>query len=109
MFEKIFGKKKSIQRGLIRDIIIGNVIVLVATIIGFFLIVDNQALNRLLQIELTSEQEIEEIISIVRRAIFLLILNSIFISLVIVRITSKKMILPITKLSSAAKKVADGA
>lgn len=108
MFEKIFGKKKSIQRGLIRDIIIGNVIVLIATIIGFFIIVDNQAFDRLVQINLHSEEEIGEIITIIRRAIILLVLNSIFISAVIVRITSKKTLLPITKLSSAAKKVAAG-
>jgi len=108
MFEKIFGKKKSIQRGLVKDIVIGDVLVLIATIIGFFLIVDNQALERLLQINLTTEEEIKEIIDIVRRTIILLILNSFFISAVIVRTTSKRMLSPIKKLSGAAQKVAAG-
>ena len=108
MFERIFGKKKSIQRGLVKDIVIGDVLVLIATIIGFFLIVDNQALERLIQINVTSEEEVREIIDIIRRTIILLVLNSIFISVVIVRVTSKRMLLPIKKLSSAAKKVAAG-
>ena len=81
---------------------------MIATIIGFFLIVDNQALERLVQINVTSEQEVSEIIIIIRRAILLLVLNSIFISAVIVRVTSKRMLLPIKKLSNAARKVAAG-
>ncbi|MBE5822283.1 MAG: HAMP domain-containing histidine kinase [Clostridiales bacterium] len=108
MFEKFLGKKKSIQRGLVKDIVIGDVLVLIATIIGFFLIVDNQALERLVQVNVTSSEEIKEITSIIRRTIFLLVLNSIFISAVIVRVTSKRMLLPIKKISGAAKKVAAG-
>ncbi len=107
MLEKFFGKKKSIQRGLVRDIVIGDVLVLIGTIIGFFLIVDNQALERLVQINVTSE-EIKEIIDIIRRAILLLVLNSILVNAVIVRVTSKRMLVPIKELSVAAKKVASG-
>jgi len=108
MFEKIFGKKKSIQRGLVKDIVIGDVLVLLATIIGFFLVVDNQALERLVQINVNSAEEAREIIDIIRRTIILLVLNSIFISVVIVRTTSKRMLLPIKRLSVAAKKVSAG-
>lgn len=108
MFEKVFGKKKSIKRVFIKDIVIGDVLVLIATIIGFFLVVDNQALERLVQINVTSEQEIKEILTIIRRAILLLVLNSIFITAVIVRVTLKKMLLPIDRLTDATKKVATG-
>ena len=108
MLEKIFGKKKSIQRGLVKDIVIGDVLVLIGTIIGFFLIVDNQALDRLIEFNLTSDEEVRDVIEIVRRTIILLVLNSFLISAVIVRVTSKKMLIPIKKLSSAAKKVAKG-
>ena len=108
MFERIFGKKKSIQRGLVKDIVVGDILVLIATIIGFFLVVDNQALERLIQVNVSSEEEVKEIIDIMRRTIIILVLNSIFISAVIVRVTSKRMLLPIKKLSNAAKKVAAG-
>lgn len=41
MFEKIFGKKNSIQRNLIIIFIIGILIVVVITIIGYYILIDD--------------------------------------------------------------------
>jgi len=108
MFEKIFGKKKSIQRGLIKDIIIAIVLVLIASTIGFYLLINNQAVEKLVQINVTTNEETREIITIIRRTVLLLFLNTVVISVVIVRITAKKMLQPIKRLTAATKKVAAG-
>jgi len=108
MFGKIFGKKKSIQRGLIKDIIVAIVLVLIASTIGFYLLINNQAVEKLVQINVTTDDETREIITIIRRSVLLLFLNTIVISVIIVRITVKKMLHPIERLTEATKKVAAG-
>ena len=108
MFEKIFGKKKSIQRTLIIDLIIAIVVVFVASTMGFYLLINNQTVEKLVQIEVTSNEDIIEILTIIRRAILLLLLNTIVISVIAMRITTKKMLQPIQKLKDATKKVASG-
>lgn len=108
MFERIFGKKKSIQRGLIKDIMIAIALVLIASIVGFYLLINNQALEKLVQINVTTNEEIREILTIIRRSVLLLFFNTIVISVAIVRITTKKMLHPIKSLTSATKKVASG-
>ena len=108
MLEKIFGKKKSIQRKLIVDLIRAIVVVLVASIIGFYLFINNQALDKLVQINVESQEEIREVLTIIRRTVLLLFFNTILISVIIMKITGKRMLQPIQKLNDATKKVAKG-
>jgi len=56
----------------------------------------------------TTNEEIREILTIIRRSVLLLFFNTIVISVAIVRITTKKMLHPIKSLTSATKKVASG-
>lgn len=108
MFEKIFGKKKSIQRSLLIDMLIALGITLVFSIFGFYLFVNDQALEKLIQININSSNEVREILTIIRRCIGIVVLNSVVISIVLMRIVSKKMVQPIQQLKEATKKVAGG-
>jgi len=108
MFEKIFGKKKSIQRSLVVEFLIIIGVVLLFSIIGFKLLVDNQTLDKLIEIHVESDQEVKELLAIVRRAIIILALNSIIITVIAIRVTTKKIVQPINKITESTKKVAAG-
>lgn len=108
MVERIFGKKKSIQRNLIIQFTVAIVAIVIVTLIGFYLLVNNQALEKLIQINVNSKEEIKELLSIIRRSVGLIILNTLVIGAVTIRISAKKMLKPITKLNEATKKVAQG-
>ena len=45
MFEKIFGKKNSIQRNLTLIFTIGVLIVVVTSIISYYILIDDQIIN----------------------------------------------------------------
>lgn len=103
MFEKIFGKKNSIQRNLILIFVIGLLIVIVTTIIGYFILIDDQIINKLIQLH-----ESEEMSQTISRNVILLLLNAIIISVIIIQIISRRMIKPIKQITEATKKVAAG-
>lgn len=108
MIEKLFGKKKSIQRNLIIQFAIAIIAIVLVTLVGFYLLVNNQALEKLIQINVNTKEEIKELLSIIRRSVGLIILNTLVIGAVTIRISAKKMLKPITKLNEATKKVAQG-
>ena len=103
MFEKIFGKKNSIQRNLIIIFIIGILIVVVITIIGYYILIDDQIINKLIQLH-----ESEELSQTIRRNVILMILNTIVISIILIQLISRRMIKPIKQITEATKKVAAG-
>lgn len=108
MLEKILGKKKSIQRSLIIDMIIAITIIIILSIVGFNILINNQAVDKLMQINMDSRESIREILSMLKKAIFLLIVNTIIIGCIFLRIASKKMVQPIQQLKEATKKVSAG-
>lgn len=108
MIEKIFGEKKSIQRNLIIQFTIATISIVIVTLIGFYLLVNNQALEKLIQINVNTKKEIKELLSIIRRSVGLIILNTLVIGAVTIKISAGKMLKPITKLNEATKKVAQG-
>lgn len=108
MFEKIFGKKKSIQRSLIRDTIISIVIVVIISIIGFYVFVNREALKTLVQVNLESKEQVKDLLDIIQRSIFILIINVIVISAVVMKLASGKMLKPIQQITEATKKVSSG-
>ena len=69
MIEKIFGEKKSIQRNLIIQFTIATISIVIVTLIGFYLLVNNQALEKLIQINVNTKEEIKELLSIIRRSV----------------------------------------
>lgn len=108
MFEKIFGKKNSIQRSLIISFIVATIIVGISFSITFSLVVSNEASNKLGQINSANIQKIKEIQKIIRRGFILLMFNTIIIGGIIMRISSQKMLKPIEQITDATKKVASG-
>ena len=52
MYEKIFGKKKSIKRSLIINFILAIIIILLISIIGFYIFVNKETLETLIEIKL---------------------------------------------------------
>lgn len=108
MFEKIFGKKKSIQRNLIADCIISIVIVIALTIFTFYVLIDNQALEKVMLNYIGNPDELRSIFDNMRKTICILAFNTILISAITMGITTKKIVQPIQKITDATKKVAGG-
>lgn len=108
MFEKIFGKKKSMQRGLIVGFLVAIVIVEVVSLIGVSLFNSKKTLEQLIQINIDSEEKVKELFVILRRTILIGAINVLLIGSIIMRIVSQKMLKPIQKLTEATKKVASG-
>ena len=103
MFEKIFGKKNSIQRNLTLIFVIGILIVVVITIIGYYILIDDQIINKLIRLH-----DSEELSQTIRRNVILMILNTIVISIILIQLISRRMIKPIKQITEATKKVAAG-
>ncbi len=108
MLEKIWGKKKSIQRSLIRNMFIAIAIVFILSLVVFYLFVNNQAAENLIRISIDNSEESKEILKIIRRSIIVLFFNTTVISVILMRISIKKMLQPIQQLTEATKKVASG-
>lgn len=108
MFEKILGKKKSIQRSLILNFVIAIIITLVLSILGFYLFVNNQTVEKLIEVNVSTEEDIKEVLTVLRRTIAIIVVNTLLISIFIIGITSKKMLGPLKKVTEATKKVAAG-
>lgn len=108
MFEKIFGKKKSIQRNLIIDCIISVIIVVTLTILYFYFFIDNNTIERVMHNYLGNREEIEKILVNTRKSIAILVMNTILISAITMGITTQKIVKPIQKITEATKKVASG-
>ena len=108
MFEKIFGKRRSIRRSLVIDFIIATVIVVIISIGGFSLFVSDVAAEKLIQINASSPEQIKEILTILRRGAALLAFSTIIIGEIVMRLASKKMLKPIQQITEATQKVASG-
>jgi len=108
MFEKIFGKKKSIQRSLVIAFIATILLVEIASMIGIFAFNNNETLRKLIKNNLDSEENAKIFFEVEKSAIFIGIFNLLVIGNFVMRIVSKKMLKPIQKLTEATKKVASG-
>lgn len=78
------------------------------SLVGFYVFVNKETLERLIQINIESKEQIKELLGITRRSVELLIINTILISAIVMKITSKKLLQPIEKMTDATKKVASG-
>ena len=105
MFEKILGKKKSIQRSLVRSFIISIALVIIITIIEFSIFVLPSINTQLIDI---SKENVNSLIYVVRRFLGITIVNIILISVVLIRINTKKMLQPMKQINEATKKVTAG-
>ena len=103
MFEKIFGKKNSIQRNLTLIFTIGVLIVIVTSIISYYVLIDDQIINKLIQLN-----ESRELSQTIRKNVILMIINTIVLSIIIIQLISRRMLKPIKQITEATKKVASG-
>lgn len=107
MFEKLFGKKKSIQRKLLIEFIIAVLMVAVFSIVGFYIFV-NKEVTQIVAINIEGNEELKQLLSILRRTVFILLINTIAISVIVIRLATKRVMDPLEKMIKATKEVAEG-
>lgn len=106
--QKIFGKRNSMQRSLMRSFIIALVLVAILTVIEFSVLVVPTMQNKLIEINIHDKEQIDSLIYITRKICGFAILNIVIISAVLVRINLKNIFRPIEQINEATKKVALG-
>ncbi len=95
MFEKLFGRKKSIQRAIVKSLIISVLLVILLTFLEFHIFV-KPPINMGFA---------GGIFYIIQKGALFTILNIILISGILMKINTKTMLQPITQLNEATKKV----
>lgn len=108
IIHKIFGKRNSMQRSLMRSFIIALVLVAILTIIEFSVLVVPTMQNKLIEINIHDKEQIDSLVYITRKICGFAILNIVIISAVLVRINLKNIFRPIEQINEATKKVALG-
>ncbi len=106
--QKIFGKRNSMQRSLMRSFIIALVLVAILTVIEFSVLVVPTMQDKLIEINIHDKEQIDSLIYITRKICGFAILNIVIISAVLVRINLKNIFRPIEQINEATKKVALG-
>lgn len=106
--QKIFGKRNSMQRSLMRSFIIALVLVAILTIIEFSVLVVPTMQDKLIEINIHDKEQIDSLVYITRKICGFVILNIVIISAVLVRINLKNIFRPIEQINEATKKVALG-
>lgn len=106
--QKIFGKRNSMQRSLMRSFIIALVLVAILTIIEFSVLVVPTMQDKLIEINIHDKEQIDSLLYITRKICSFALLNIVIISAVLVRINLKNIFRPIEQINEATKKVALG-
>lgn len=106
--QKIFGKRNSMQRSLMRSFIIALVLVAILTVIEFSVLVVPTMQDKLIEININDKEQIDSLVYITRKICGFAILNIVIISAVLVRINLKNIFRPIEQINEATKKVALG-
>lgn len=106
--QKIFGKRNSMQRSLMRSFVIALVLVAILTVIEFSVFVVPTMQDKLIEINIHDKEQIDSLIYITRKICGFVILNIVIISAVLVRINLKNIFRPIEQINEATKKVALG-
>lgn len=106
--QKIFGKRNSMQRSLMRSFIIAIVLVAILTIVEFSVLVVPKMQDKLIEINIRDKEQIDSLIYVTRKICGFAILNIVIISAVLVRINLKNIFKPIEQINEATKKVALG-
>lgn len=105
MFERIFGKRKSIQRALVISFIISIAMVIIMSIIEFALFLVPAINTKLIAVNIESPEDISYFLNIIRKGLIITIINIIVISAMLIRINTKKMLQPIKQINEATKQV----
>lgn len=108
IFTKIFGKKKSIQRKIIKTAVIYILIVIAVTAFLFYIFVQRSINIKLIEINAQQRQSVKELIKISSRSIRVSIISILLITIALIQNIARKIVNPIKKITDATKKVAAG-
>lgn len=106
--DEVIKKRLSIDKKFGRYFFLAVAIVIICSLIGFVLFVDRQAIAKIIEFNLKNPEQALELQTIIRRGIIILLLNTLVISLIVMKITNKLLITPIKQITLATKKVATG-
>jgi len=107
MKEKIFGAKRTIQRGMVIQLSIAIILVIILSAISLY-IFTHQAIAKYMVFNIDTETARNELWKIFRLGIGIIVVNTILISFAIIRISTKILAEPLKKSIEATKKVAEG-
>lgn len=108
MFERILGKKKSLQRNLIKEFIIVFVALIILSISVFYISVNRAVEKELNNIEEGQKIDSEEIKNIVSRSVLITVTTSAIYIILMMRYSARKILGPINQINEATKKIATG-
>lgn len=108
LFTTIFGKKKSIQRRIIKTSVIYILIVIALTAFLFYIFVQRSINIKLIETNAQQRQSVKDLIKISSRSIRLSIISILLITIALIQNISRKIVNPIKKITDATKKVAAG-
>lgn len=108
LFTKIFGKKKSIQRRIIKTAILYILIVIAIAAFLFYVFVQRSINIKLIEINEQQGQSIKDLLNISSRSIRVSIVSILLITIALMQNISRKIVNPIKKITDATKKVASG-
>lgn len=108
MFNKIFGKKASVQRKIVTTSIIYILITISITSLCFYIFVHKSINMKLIDISISQKVEARELLKMSNRSIRIAITSLVITAMILVANISRKMLRPIEKITDATKKVASG-
>ena len=108
MFEKIVGKKKSLQRNLIKEFIVVFAVLIILSISVFYISVNKEVEERLEDIQIEEQLEKEEIVKVVKRSVLITIVTSTLYIIAMMRYSARKILGPIRQINEATKKISAG-
>lgn len=108
MFNKVFGKKDSVQRKIVTTSIIYILITMVITAFCFYTFVHKSINMKLIEINISQKEEAKELLRMSNRSIRIAIIALVFTATLIIANITKRMLRPIEKITNATKKVAGG-
>lgn len=108
LLERVLGKRKSLQRSLVKDLLISLLVVSIIAVIGFYFLVNNSINLKLDTININKKEDALEILNIIRRSLAITAITVILISGIFMKLVAAKILKPINQLKDATKKVAAG-
>lgn len=106
--EKVLGKRKTMQRSLMRSFIVSIALVILLTILEFAVFVTPTLSDKLIEINIRDKEQINSLLYVTRRICGLTLINIVLISGMIIKININNMLNPIKQINEATKKVALG-
>ena len=98
MFERILGKKKSLQRNLIIEFSIVFIVLIFLSISVFYISVNKAIEKKLVDIDEVEQIDRLEIVNIVRRSVGITVITSALYIIIIMRYSARKILGPIRQI-----------